>query len=277
MVEMNNKKDIFKSRLNSLIEKKNSLLCVGLDSDIQRLPKALMNESDPLLVFNREIIQATRDLAVAFKINIAFYESLGTSGWELLEKTLQLIPPDVLTIADAKRADIGNSSRKYAETFFQTYQFDAITVTPYMGFDSISPFLDFEDKGVFILCLTSNEGSKDFQYLLVDGEPLYVQVARRAVEWNLTYGNCGLVVGATHPEDMEFLRNVASSLPFLIPGIGAQGGDLATAVRFGTDSEGKSALISASRSIIYASEGADFAAAAREVARNLKDEINLFR
>ncbi len=274
---MNSRKDIFKSRLNTLIEKKNSLLCVGLDSDIQRIPKALMNESDPLLVFNREIIQATQDLAVAFKINIAFYESLGTSGWELLEKTLRMIPGDVLTIADAKRADIGNTSRKYAETFFQTYQFDAITVTPYMGFDSISPFLDFEDKGVFILCLTSNEGSKDFQYLLVDGEPLYVQVARRAVEWNLTYGNCGLVVGATHPEDMEFLRNVATGLPFLIPGIGAQGGDLATAVRFGTDAEGKSALISASRSIIYASEGANFAAAARDAARTLKEEINRFR
>ncbi len=265
---------MFKEKLQQTIQKKSSLLCVGLDPDISRIPKHLLQEKDPLYIFNREVITATREYAAAYKPNIAFYESLGSAGWDLLEESLSLIPKDSIIIADAKRGDIGNTSRKYAETFFKVYNFDAITVAPYMGYDSISPFLDFEDKGIFILCLTSNEGSRDFQYISSDSEPLYVQVAKKANEWNLKYGNCGLVVGATHPEDLEYLRSISPNLPFLIPGIGAQGGDLPLTIQFGTDHEGGSALINASRSVIYASNGSDFAAAAEKAAKSLRDNIN---
>jgi orotidine-5'-phosphate decarboxylase len=265
---------MFKDRLNQLIEKKNSLLCVGLDPDIELIPKFLLRDRDPLFTFLKEIIEATSDTAIAYKPNIAFYETLGTPGWKLLEKILEIIPPDMLLIADAKRADIGNSSRKYAELFFQNYKFDAITVSPYLGQDSIIPFMDFEDRGIFVLCLTSNKGSQDFQYLNIDSEPLYLRIARKVSEWNLRSGNCGLVVGATHPEDMGSIREVAPELPFLIPGIGAQGGNLKIAVQFGTDAASGCALINASRSILYASPDVDFTMAAEEAANKLKDEIN---
>jgi len=268
---------MFKNKLARLIQEKKSLLCIGLDADIDRIPKFLLKEKDPLLIFNRDIVQATKDIAVAYKPNIAFYESLGYSGWQLLERTLELIPSDCLTIADAKRGDIGNTSRKYAEIFFQKYKFDAITVSPYMGFDSILSFLEFEDRGVFVLCLTSNKGSSNFQYLNIDSEPLYLKVAHRVLQWDLEYGNCGLVVGATHPEDLGSIRDVAMGLPFLIPGIGAQGGNLQMAVQYGTDKQGNCALISASRSIIYASTEADFATVARESAQNLNITINRIR
>lgn len=268
---------MFKNSLNKLIQKKNSLLCVGLDVDIERIPRLLWSEEDPLLTFSREIIRATGQLAVAFKLNMAFYESQGFSGYYLLEKTLDMIPSDALVIADAKRADIGNSSQKYAETFFQNFSFDAITVSPYMGKDSIIPFLQFKDRGVFVLCLTSNPGSGDFQYLTIDSEPLYLHVARQVVDWNLEYGNCGLVVGATHPEDLGSIREVAPNLPFLIPGIGAQGGNLFMAIRYGTDRRGDQALISASRSILYSSSDDDFAEAAGRAATELRDQMNQMR
>lgn len=268
---------MFIEKLNRLIKTKDSLVCVGLDTDIERIPPILLNERDPLWKFNREIVQATAEFAVAFKLNIAFYESLGVPGWQLLEKTLNIIPPDVLIIADAKRADIGNTARKYAETYFQTYSFDAITVSPYMGSDSVIPFLEFQEKGVFILCLTSNPGSRDFQYLSTDSEPLYMAVARQVNQWHLDYGNCGLVVGATHPEDMSSLREISPRLPFLIPGIGAQGGNLYTAVQFGTDKKGQNALIASSRSIIYASQTSNFAEAAAQAAQQLREDINRIR
>ncbi len=268
---------MFKSRLNQLIEKKNSMVCVGLDCDIERIPRFLWSEEDPLLIFNREIIEATKDFAIAYKPNIAFYESQGIAGWRLLEKTLELIPPDKLVIADAKRADIGTTALKYAETFFKTYNFSAVTVSPYMGRDSILPFLEFSDHCVFVLCLTSNPGSRDFQYLDIDSEPLYLHVARKVVEWNLEYSNCGLVVGATHPEDLGSIRETAVNLPFLIPGIGAQGGNLKMAIQYGTDKDGFSVLVNASRSILYASAEKDFAEAAGTVAEKLKNEINQFR
>ena len=268
---------MFKDRLNQIIEKKNSLLCVGLDPDIELIPKFLLQDSDPLFTFLKEIIEVTRDVAVAYKPNIAFYETLGISGWRLLEKVLEIIPSDVLLIADAKRADIGNSSRKYAELFFHNYKFDAVTVSPYLGQDSIIPFMDFEDRGVFVLCLTSNKGSLDFQYLNIDAEPLYLKIARRVTEWNLRSGNCGLVVGATHPEDLGSIRDAAPGLPFLIPGIGAQGGNLKIAVQFGTNPDGDCALINAGRSILYASQEMDFAEAAEESAKNLNEQINNYR
>ncbi len=262
-------------KINRIIQQKTSLLCVGLDIDIERIPSFLHKEVDPLFLFNREIIEATRDYAAAFKLNMAFYEVLGVPGWELLERTLAVLPRDVLIIADAKRGDVGHSSRKYAETYFQTYHFDAVTVSPYLGYDSLEPFLEYQDKGIFVLALTSNPGSMDFQYLTVDHTPLYVKVAEKVMEWNFLYGNCGLVVGGTHANEIGRLREMAPALPFLVPGIGAQGGNLEVAVRYATDDEGRSALFNASRSILYASDRADFAGTARERARQLRDQINL--
>lgn len=268
---------MFKQRLNQLIRLKNSLVCVGLDTDIEQIPPSLLNEKDPLLKFNQEIIEATQDLAIAYKLNVAFYESLGIPGWELLEKTLQFIDEETIVIADAKCCDIGNSARKYAETFFKTYPFHALTVSPYMGADSIYPFLEFQSKGVFILCLTSNPGALDFQYLHLNGDPLYLKVAQVANEWNLEYGNCGLVVGATHPEDIHSIREAAPTLPFLIPGVGKQGGNLELSVSYGTDELGENALISSSRAIIYAGTGKEFAQKAREAAMELRERINAVR
>ena len=266
---------MFLDRLNKTIRKRNSLLCVGLDTDIEHIPPLLLSELDPLFLFNREIIEATREFVSAYKLNMAFYESLGIAGWELLEKTLSVIPDDVFVIADAKRGDIENTSRKYAETFFKTYSFDSITVSPFMGFDSVEPFLEHKDKGIFILCLTSNSGAQDFQNLKVEGEALYLKIARKVVEWNFNFGNCGLVVGGTQLQQIEEIRNVASNLPFLVPGIGAQGGNLEQAIKCATDDNGQSALINASRSILYAGSEMNFAEKARQRAKHLRDQINM--
>ncbi len=268
---------MFKTKLENIIKSKNSLLCIGLDCDIEKIPRFLLDESDPLLTFNKEIIKATAPYAIAFKPNISFYESLGIAGWTLLEKTLEYIPSDAIIIADAKRGDIGNSCRKYADLFFNTYTFDAITVSPYMGFDSIQPFLEFDDRCTFVLCLTSNEGSHDFQYLNIDSEPLYMKIARKVSEWNLTYNNCGLVVGGTHPEDIGSIREIAPHLPFLIPGIGTQGGNLKSTIQYGAGSAASSAIINVGRSILYASSEKDFAVTARVKAQYFRNEINRFR
>jgi orotidine-5'-phosphate decarboxylase len=197
---------MFTARLNKLIQKKKSLVCVGLDTAIEKIPSFLLAEMDPLYEFNKAIIEATHEYAAAYKLNIAFYESLGMPGWELLERTLTLVPPGVILLADAKRGDIENTGKKYAETYFKTYNFDAITVNPYMGMDSVAPFLEYEQKGVFILCLTSNAGAVDFQFLKVEDEPLYLKVAQKIVEWNFLYGNCGLVVGGTHTSELKEIR-----------------------------------------------------------------------
>jgi orotidine-5'-phosphate decarboxylase len=267
---------MFVENLNRQIQSKRSLLCVGLDPDIEKIPNFLLSDIDPLYSFNKAIIDATHNFVVAYKLNIAFYEALGMPGWELLERTLSVIPKDVFILADAKRADIENTSRKYAETFFKTYHFDAITVSPYMGMDSIVPFLEYEDKGVFILCLTSNPGAADFQFLPVDGEALYRKVAQKIVEWNFLYGNCGMVVGGTQTSRIEEVRAIAPNLPFLVPGIGAQGGNLKEVIKFATDEAGLSALINSSRTVIYASDGYDFADVARERAKHLRDQINMY-
>ena len=262
-------------KVNQIIQRKRSLLCVGLDIDIERIPTFLHKEVDPLFLFNREIVEATRDYVAAYKLNIAFYEVLGVPGWELLERTLAILPRDVLLIADAKRGDVGHSSRKYAETYFQTYPFDAVTVSPYLGHDSLEPFLEYEGKGVFVLALTSNPGSIDFQYLKVDHMPLYLKVAEKVMAWNFIYGNCGLVVGGTHANEIAEIRQLVPELPFLVPGIGAQGGNLEVAVRYATDEQGRAALFNVSRSILYASDQTHFAEVAREKARQLRDQINL--
>ncbi|GAB4339227.1 MAG: orotidine-5'-phosphate decarboxylase [Calditrichia bacterium] len=267
---------MFAKKLNQMIEERNSLLCVGLDTAMEKIPAHLRQNAEGLLRFNREIIEATLPYCSAYKLNIAFYEALGIEGWRLLKKTRELIPDNRLVIADAKRGDIGNTSRKYAETFFRTFDFDAITVAPYMGSDSVEPFLEFSDRGVFILCLTSNSGSRDFQYLPVNGRPLYELVAEKISQWNKRHGNCGLVVGATHPEEMRRIRQIATGLPILIPGIGAQGGDLATTVQAGCEEGGPNALINVSRAIIYADDSPAFAKAAAKQAAFYQQEINRY-
>jgi len=248
-----------------------SLLCIGLDPDPELMPKV------DVFQFNRAIIDATSDLVCAYKPNLAFYEALGIEGLKALERTVAYIPKGIPIIGDAKRGDIGSTARAYARALFETLGFDAATVNPYLGYDSLEPFMEYKGKGVFILCRTSNVGSADFQALPVSqtGTPLFEIVAQRAREWNL-YGNLGLVVGATYPEELRRVRQICPEMPLLIPGIGAQGGDLASAVRYGVDAKGEKAIISSSRQIIYASRGEDFAAAAREAALNLRDQINLY-
>ena len=246
-----------------------SLLCVGLDPNPDLMP--IMD----VLEFNKRIIDATSDLVCAYKPNLAFYEALGIDGLRALQATVAYIPRTIPVIGDAKRGDIGSTAQAYARALFETFGFDAATVNPYLGTDSIEPFIEYKEKGVFVLCRTSNVGSADFQSLQVADTalPLFEVVAQRAKEWNI-YGNLGLVVGATYPEEMRRIRQRCPDMPLLIPGIGAQGGDLAKAVRYGIDANGEKAIITASRQVIYASKGDDFAAAAREAALRLRHEIN---
>lgn len=245
-----------------------SLLCVGLDPDPGLMPKVSPLE------FNRAIVDATADLVCAYKPNLAFYEALGIDGLKLLQKTVEHIPSHIPIIGDGKRGDIGNTAKAYAKALFVALGFDAATVSPYLGFDSIEPFIEYKDKGVFILCRTSNPGAVDFQSLVdSQGMPLYEVVARKAKEWNVN-GNIGLVVGATYTEELRAVRQLCQEMPLLIPGIGAQGGDLAATVKCGIDAQGENAIIAVSRQILYASQGKDFAQAARHSAQELRDNIN---
>lgn len=263
----------FIKKLLAASRKNESLLCVGLDPDPKLMPKINIFE------FNREIIDATSDLVCAYKPNLAFYEALGIEGLRALGKTLAYIPKGIPTIGDGKRGDIASSSEAYARALFETFGFDAATVNPYLGYDSIAPFIAYTDRGIFILCKTSNEGSADFQDSLYSkpgetaGTPLFEMVAQKAKEWNI-HGNVGLVVGATYPEQLKRIREICPELPLLIPGIGTQGGDLALVVKYGVDAEGEKAVINCSRQILYASRGKDFAEAARREALRLRDQIN---
>jgi orotidine-5'-phosphate decarboxylase len=259
----------FLEKLLQAARTNNSLLCIGLDPDPELMPKM------DVFQFNKAIVDATLDLVCAYKPNLAFYEALGIEGLTALQQTLAYIPKSIPTIGDAKRGDIGNTARAYAKALFETLGFDAATVNPYLGHDSIEPFIGYKEKGVFILCRTSNVGSAQFQAqpLLQTSRPLFELVAERAKEWNL-YGNVGLVVGATYPEELRRVRQICPEIPLLIPGVGAQGGDLANAVRYGVDAKGERAIISSSRQILYASPAEDFAQAAREAALKLRHEIN---
>lgn len=254
----------------------NSLLCVGLDPDLARIPQHLLRSSNPVLEFNRQLVEATKDLVCAYKLNLAFYEALGEVGWRTIKETLAAIPQHVITIADGKRGDIDNTAAVYARSLYDEFGFDASTVNPYMGFDSVEPFLRREDRGAFILALTSNPGAMDFEYLRVKGKPLYEHVVTKVKRWNVK-NNCGLVVGATRPKELQRIRSLAPDMPMLIPGVGTQGGDLAAAVRYGCDSDGMLAIINSSRAIIYKSKDEDFAEAARSVALKLCHEINIAR
>ncbi len=252
------------------IQRKKSLLCVGLDTDPRKIPAHLQECDDPVFEFNRAIIEATSDYAVAYKPNIAFYEAQGPKGWISLKKTLEIIPQDCLTIADAKRGDIGNTSELYARAFFEEMSFDAITVAPYMGRDSVIPFLQFPDKWVFLLALTSNVGADDFQMQQIGDELLYERVLRTSLEWAKGLpGHLGFVTGATRPAHLTAIRAIAPDNFYLVPGIGAQGGDLEGVCAHGLNAQG-GLLINASRSIIYASADKDFAERAEQEARLLQ-------
>jgi orotidine-5'-phosphate decarboxylase len=261
-----------RSSLIQQVKTKKSFLCVGLDTDITKLPPHLSQNQEGILDFNQSIIHATLEHCVAYKINTAFYESLGVVGWEILEKTIQMIPDTHLVIADAKRGDIGNTSSQYAKAFFDTLKCDALTVAPYMGYDSLKPFLDYRDKFTICLGLTSNEGARDFQLTRNDGSYLYEDVIRKVSGWG-TEENLMFVIGASQALELANVRKIIPNYFLLIPGVGAQGGSLKDVFRFGAN-ENIGLLVNASRSIIYASSGMDYAEAAMEEAQNIHSQMS---
>lgn len=253
---------------------KKSFLCVGLDVDLSKIPPFLLKEEDPIFAFNKAIIDATHPYTIAYKPNIAFYEAYGEKGWRSLRKTINYLNeqhPHIFTIADAKRGDIGNTATMYAKAFFEDLQFDSVTVAPYMGQDSVEPFLAFENKVTILLALTSNKGAFDFQTLTTEKSPLYEQVLIRSQKWHNAQ-NLMYVVGATKAEYLANIRRIIPNAFLLVPGVGAQGGDLKEVCQYGlNDSVGL--IINASRAVIYASQGEDFAEKAGEVAQNLQKEM----
>ncbi len=268
----------FITKLRSAWISSNSLLCVGLDPDPAKLPLVLRGKSQAIFEFNKAIIDATHDLVCAYKPQIAYFAA--HSAEDQLLRTMEYLRtqyPHIPVILDAKRGDIGSTADQYAVEAFTRYQADAVTVNPYLGGDSITPFTRYADKGVVILCRTSNAGAQDLQDLDINGQPLYVHLAHKvATQWNAN-GNCLLVVGATWPEQMQRVRAVVGDMPFLVPGVGAQGGDVKALVTAGKTADGTGLIISSSRAVLYASSGEDFAQAARSVALAARDEINLYR
>lgn len=265
----------FSDRLRKAIQRTGGCLCVGLDVDPAKMPKDLSKDSEGILQFCRSIIDSTRDLAAAYKPNMAFFESLGVRGMETLELLRQSVPQDALFVMDAKRGDIGNTSQAYAKAFFGLFKSDAVTLSPYMGADSIEPFLEYEGTCSFVLCLTSNPSSADFQMqTLQSGEKLYEKVAKTALHWGQgKKGEVGLVVGATQARFIADLRKLAPEAPFLVPGVGAQGGDLAAVLKEGRAKDGFGILVNVSRQVLYASSGNDFANAAREEAQKIVKQM----
>jgi len=265
-----NKELLFKN-----IQTKKSYLCVGLDSDRSKIPSHLLKYKDPVFEFNKEIIDATNKYCVAYKINTAFYEAHGAKGWDTLEKTHKYIPEDIFTIADAKRGDIGNTSKQYALAFFQHLDFDAITVTPYMGKDSVVPFLGFENKWVILLALTSNAGSEDFQFITEEGSSrkLFEIVLEKSQQWSNS-GQMMYVVGATQASELKKIRRIVPDHFLLIPGVGTQGGSLQEVSRNGLNDQ-CGLLVNASRSIIYASTDKEFARTAAKEAEVLQSEMSI--
>lgn len=272
----------FQQKLDAIVKKNNSLVCVGLDSDVSKIPQHLSAKGGRFqLEFNKQIIDATHDLVCAYKPNSAFYERHGVEGIQNLQATVQYILtcyPETPIVLDAKRGDIGNTNIGYVGFAFDWLGADAITLHPYLGKEALKPFLDRKEKAVFILCRTSNPGAGEFQDLVVDGRPLYQVVAKKiAKDWNHN-NNCGLVIGATYPSELDVVRHiVGDGVPILIPGVGAQGGDVEKTVKAGVDSNGVNAIINSSRGIIFASSGEDFAQKARDETKKLQDEINVYR
>ena len=265
----------FSQKLRQIQADKQSVLCVGLDPDPKRLPRRLLDAyppADAVVAFNAAIIEATAAAVCAFKLNFAFYEALGRDGWNTLERTIQHLPYDVLVIADAKRGDIGNTARFYAESIFEQLGFDACTVAPYMGRDAVAPFLQYPGKAALVLARTSNPSAANFQERDCEGERLYERVARHVAHWDDEEpGTAGLVVGATGPEALATIRALCPTLPFLIPGIGAQGGDPGDIAAAAT--EAGRVVVNSSRQIIYASDGHDFAEAAAREAETLRARL----
>lgn len=264
-----------KRELVNNIQQKKSYLCIGLDTDITKLPPHLSGKPDAVVEFNKAIIAATKDFCVAYKINTAFYESQGLAGWKAMEETLSCIPASHFTIADAKRGDIGNTSAQYAKTFFETLRFDAITVAPYMGADSVTPFLAYEDKVTIVLGLTSNKGAEDFELQkLQGGKPLYEHILESVVKWGTTE-NLMFVAGATQAKSFLHIRTIVPDHFLLVPGVGVQGGSLKEVSQYGLNKE-CGLLVNASRVILFASGGEDFAEVAASVAQQYHDEMKLF-
>jgi orotidine-5'-phosphate decarboxylase len=269
-----------RKQLIEQIRLKQSYLCVGLDTDIAKIPKHLLSHPDAVFEFNKRIIDATKDLCVSYKINTAFYEALGTKGWDAMERTVNYIPKEHFIIADAKRGDIGNTSSQYAKAFFETMNFDAITVAPYMGEDSVRPFLEHDNKWVIVLGLTSNAGSKDFEQLKVVGEDtnhsgyVYEEVLRKVSSWG-TADNLMFVIGATKASDLESIRKIIPDHFLLVPGVGFQGGSLAETSKYGMNKD-VGLLINVSRAIIFAGEGENFAEEARLIAKQYQEEMKIY-
>ena len=260
-----------RSDLIAQIKKKESFLCVGLDTDINKIPKHLLDMEDPIFEFNKAIIDATKNFAVAYKPNLAFYEAHGVKGWQSLQKTLEYIPNDIFTIADAKRGDIGNTSGLYARAFFEEMSFDSVTVAPYMGKDSVEPFLKFSHKHTIMLALTSNSGAFDFQTLTTSGKPLYHSVLETSRNWKNS-NNLMYVVGATKASYFSDVRKIVPNSFLLVPGVGTQGGSLTEVCRFGMNDQ-VGLLVNSSRDILYVSSGIDFSIKAAEKAKILKHEM----
>ncbi len=257
------------------IKKKESFLCVGLDTDINKIPRFLLETTDPIFAFNKEIIDATQAYTVAYKPNLAFYESMGVSGWNSLEKTVNYIRynyPDIFIIADAKRGDIGNTSNMYAKAFFDTMDFDSVTVAPYMGEDSVKPFMTYIGKWVILLALTSNKGASDFQYMTENGEKLFEKVIKTSLDWG-TEENLMYVVGATKAEKLKEIRDIIPNHFLLVPGVGAQGGSLEEVAENGLNDK-CGLLVNSSRGIIYNSSEADFATKAGEAAKEVQQQMS---
>jgi orotidine-5'-phosphate decarboxylase len=276
--ELSDSMATFSEKLQKAIRRTGGCLCVGLDVDPTKMPGDISRDGEGVLRFCRSIIDSTQDLAAAYKPNVAFFEALGVQGFEILELLRQSVPQDVLFIMDAKRGDIGNTSQAYAKAFYGLFKSDAVTLSPYMGKDSIEPFLEYEGTCSFVLCLTSNPSAKDFQtQALQSGEKLYEKVAKTAVQWAQgKKGEIGLVVGATQARSIADLRRLAPETPFLVPGVGAQGGDLGTVLKEARAKDGFGILVNVSRQVLYASSGNDFANAAREQAQKIVKEMKTY-
>lgn len=269
----------FIQKLRNRWQQADTLVCVGLDPDPAKFPDSFVDDDDALFAFCRDIADATAQYACAFKPQIAYFaaHNHGEAALQRLIAHINAEHPDVPVILDAKRGDIGSTAQQYACEAFERFGADAVTLNPYMGKDSAQPFLDYNDRGCVFLCHTSNPGARDFQELLIDGQPLYQHIARTiAADWNAD-GNCALVVGATFPEELKVIRNLVGDMPLLIPGIGAQGGDVEAVVKNGKTADGSGLMINSSRGILYAAQGDGYAEAAADAARELRDTINRFR
>lgn len=284
MNKLNRNETSFINLINNRWQNNQTFVCLGLDSDYQKIPPILKNNQsieEAIFIFNKEIIDATQDLVCAYKPNLAFYSAHGDEGIRALIKTTSYIKtnyPDIPIILDAKKGDIGNTNLGYITEAFDLYQTDAITVHPYLGQESLQPFLDQKDKGIFVLVKTSNEGSAEFQNLLVTEtkQPLYLHIASQVItKWNNNH-NCAVVVGANYPDELRLVREIVGDIPILIPGIGIQGGEVESTVKAGKNSRNQGMIINSSRGIIFASNNPDFAQIARQKTLQLKNEINSY-